>query len=164
MMQWLHERKGFSLQLAVLLAVLWLALTGLTDVFFGLVAVVLALAASIWLAPMQLTRFSLPGLARFLPFFVAQSVAGGLDVARRALDPALPLAIHDCPYRLTLLPAGQARTVFIGTVSLLPGTLARDLDGDTVWVHSIAGDPTAALDRLQWRVADLFGMTGEKAA
>lgn len=146
-----------SLQLVGLLAVLWFALTGLAEWRFGVVAIALALAASHWLAPMQLTRFSLPGLARFLPYFVAQSVVGGIDVSRRALTPGPPLAIHDGRYAISL-PSGQARTVFIGAISLLPGTLAREFDGDAVWVHSIAGDPSASLARLEQRVADLFGM------
>lgn len=145
------------MQLALLLAALWLALTGLTDWMFGLAAVALAMMASVWLAPMQLTRFSLPGLLRFLPFFLYQSVAGGLDIARRALDPALPLEPFDAYYELRL-PPGQARTVFIGTVSLLPGTLSRDLQGDRLRVHSIAGDPAADLATLETRIADLFGL------
>ena len=152
------HRRTPSLQLMLLLAILWLALTGLTDWLFGAVAVALALGASHWLAPMQLTRFSLPGLLRFLPYFAVQSVAGGIDVARRAFAPALPLALHDSRYTLRL-PAGQARTVFIGTVSLLPGTLARDLSGNELRVHSIAGDPTPELQRLERRIADLFGLT-----
>ncbi len=151
------RHNPLSLQLIVLLAVLWLALTGIADWYFGIVAVALALAASVWLAPMQLTRFSVPGLARFVPFFLVQSLAGGVDVGRRALHPGLPLDIHDCRYRLRL-PASQARSVFIGTVSLLPGTLSRELDGDMLHVHSIAGDPTAGLQRLEHRVADLFGI------
>lgn len=157
-MQWLRGRSGFSGQLIVLLALLWLALTDRADWAFGAVAVALALAASLAFAPLQLTRFSLPGLVRFLVFFGVQSVAGGVDVARRALHPALPLVIHDCAYPLGLR-SGQARTVFIASVSLLPGTLARELDGESLMVHSIAGDPTPALDRLQRRVADLFGLT-----
>ncbi len=147
-----------SVQLILLLAALWLALTGLTDWVFGVVAVLLALAASHWLAPMQFTRFSLPGLLRFLPFFFLQSVAGGLDIARRALAPGLPLDLHDADYELRL-PPGQARTVFIATISLLPGTLSRDLIGDTLRVHSIAGDPADGLAQLERRVADLFGLS-----
>ena len=151
-----HKQRP-SLQLAVLLVVLWLALTGLNDWLFGLVAVVLAMMASVWLAPMQFTRFSLPGLVRFLPFFLHQSVAGGLDIARRALDPALPIDLYDAYYTLRL-PPGQARTVFVGTVSLLPGTLSRDLQGDRLRVHSIAGDPSTDLAILEARIADLFGL------
>lgn len=150
-------RGRISLQLTVFLVILWLALTGLEDWFFGLIAITLSLTASGWLAPMQLTRFSLPGLLRYLLFFFHQSLAGGVDVAWRILHPRLPLAIHDCHYRLSL-PAGQARTVFIGTVSLLPGTLSRDLLGDTLRVHSIAGDPARNLERLEHRVTDLFGL------
>lgn len=151
-------RQRLSLQLVVLLGILWAALaTG--GWAFGAVAVAVALAASAWLAPMQFTRFAIPGLLRFLPFFLARSVAGGVDVAWRACHPRLPLEITECRYRLSL-PAGQARSVFVGAVSLLPGTLSRDLEGDVVSVHSIAGDPAVELARLETRVADLFGLEG----
>lgn len=150
-----HRSRPVSLQLVVLLAVLWLALTGGTGLLFGAVAVGLAVLASTWLAPMQFTRFSLPGLARFAVYFLGRSVAGGIDVARRALAPGMPLHVVDRGYALSL-PPGQARTVFAVVVSLLPGTLARDLIGDTLWVHSIAGDPDADLKLLERRVAALF--------
>lgn len=146
-----------SLQLLVLLAALWLALTGGAGIGFGALAVALAALASARLAPLQFTRFSLPGLLRFAVYFLGRSVAGGIDVALRALSPGLPLHIVDSRYTLTL-PPGQARTVFAGVVSLLPGTLARDLAGDTLWVHSIAGDPHADLRMLERRVAALFGV------
>lgn len=150
-----QRSRPVSLQLIVLLAALWLALTGGAGVLFGVLAVALAVLASAWLAPMQFTRFSLPGLARFAVYFLGRSVAGGIDVARRALAPGMPLHIVDTAYVLSL-PAGQARTVFTGVVSLLPGTLARDLTDDTLWVHSIAGDPDADLKLLERHVAALF--------
>ncbi|MDZ7784359.1 MAG: Na+/H+ antiporter subunit E [Halioglobus sp.] len=155
-----RRARPVSLQLVVLLAALWLALTGGAGVLFGTVAVALAALASTWLAPMQFTRFSLPGLARFTVYFLGRSVAGGVDVARRALAPGLPLHIIDTSYAISL-PPGQARTVFTAVVSLLPGTLARDLIGDTLWVHSIAGDPGADLKTLERRVAALFDVALE---
>lgn len=157
-----RQSRPVSLQLVVLLAVLWLALTGGAGVVFGVVAVTLAVLASALLAPMQFKRFSLPGLARFAAYFLGRSVAGGIDVAGRALAPGMPLHIVDSGYALSL-PPGQARTVFIAVVSLLPGTLARDLAGDTLWVHSIAGDPAADLEMLERRVAALFDVALESA-
>lgn len=146
-----------ALPLTVLLGLLWLALAGGRGLAFGLVAVLVTAALSRWLTPMQYTRFSLPGLMRFVPWFLMQSLVGGFDVARRALHPCLPLAIREVDHSLAL-PPGQARSVFIGVLSLLPGTLACDLNGDRLRVHSLTGDPHAALAALERRIAALYAL------
>lgn len=142
-------------QLGVSLILLWLALTAGSGLAFGALAVLIATLASAALAPLDPLRVSITGLAGFAGFFLARSVVGGIDVARRAFHPGRPLAVTDSGYATTL-PPGRARTLFVATISLLPGTLARDLDGDVVRVHSIAGDPRDDLRRLERRIAHLF--------
>lgn len=93
-------------------------------------------------------------LPAFAGYFVSRSLLGGLDVARRALDPRLPLEVCERPYDLTVRGDG-ARTLFVAVVSLLPGTLATGLAGQRVKVHSIAGDPHAQLADLERQVARL---------
>lgn len=63
------------------------------------------------------------------------------------------------PYALGL-PPGNARTFFIGVVSLLPGTLSAEVVGDTLEVHVIGGrrDVDAQLRGLEQRVAPLFAL------
>jgi multicomponent Na+:H+ antiporter subunit E len=61
-------------------------------------------------------------LAARTPRFLWQSVLAGIDVARRALHPRLPLATGLVTYR-TGLPRGQARNTFASITSLLPGTV-----------------------------------------
>jgi len=99
------------------------------------------------------------GLARFLRYFAVQSVKGGIDVAKRALSPAMPLAPGFVELT-TRLPEGAARVVFADTMSLLPGTLTVDLVGDRVLVHGLDAGPGLAADArdLEVRVADLLGL------
>jgi multicomponent Na+:H+ antiporter subunit E len=146
-----------ALPLTVLLGVLWLALAGGRGLVFGAVAVPVTVALSRWLVPMQYTHFALAGLVRFVPWFLVQSLAGGVDVARRALHPRLPLDICEIDHALSL-PPGQARSVFVGVISLLPGTLACDVHGDRLRVHSLIGDPRAPLAALERRIAALYGL------
>jgi multicomponent Na+:H+ antiporter subunit E len=99
-------------------------------------------------------------MARFLPFFLWQSLRGGIDVARRALHPRLPLAplLLDYPLRL---PDGPACTFLANTVSLLPGTLSADLENGCLTVHVLDGsqpDVSAELQSLEALIADLFGV------
>ena len=77
-----------------------------------------------------------PGrLPSFCLWFVAQSVRGGLDVARRALLPSLPIAPGIVRYRTTL--ADSARPWLATTITLLPGTLAMRLRGNAIDIHAI---------------------------
>ena len=62
-------------------------------------------------------------LLRLLLRFLFQSLVAGLDVARRALDPRLPVdpGLLQQP---TALPPGTARALFGALTSQVPGTLA----------------------------------------
>jgi multicomponent Na+:H+ antiporter subunit E len=57
-----------------------------------------------------------------VPHFLGQSVRAGVDVARRAFDPRLPLnpGFVNCPLDF---PPGLARNTFATITSLLPGTV-----------------------------------------
>ena len=59
--------------------------------------------------------------------FVWQSVIAGIDVARRALDPRLPLRPGFVAYPIRM-PPSPARSTFLSMASLLPGTLPTGLD------------------------------------
>jgi multicomponent Na+:H+ antiporter subunit E len=99
------------------------------------------------------------GLVRFFPFFVRQSLIGGIDVARRAMDPRLPLdpMMLDYPLRL---PEGPAQVFLAGTVSLLPGTCSVALEKSSLRIHVLDGSLPVrqVLDRVEERVARLFGL------
>jgi multicomponent Na+:H+ antiporter subunit E len=59
--------------------------------------------------------------------FVWQSVVAGIDVARRALEPRLPLRPGFVTYSIRMRPS-PARSTFLSVASLLPGTLPTGLD------------------------------------
>jgi multicomponent Na+:H+ antiporter subunit E len=113
-------------------------LLGLWLVFFGAAPVGLPVGlatagaaswASLLLLPPGTTR-ARPGLlARLVPRFLWRSAVAGFDVARRALDPRLPLrpGFVTCP--VTLAP-GPARQAFRVLSSLQPGTLPIGPDED----------------------------------
>jgi multicomponent Na+:H+ antiporter subunit E len=106
----------------------------------GLAAGIVASGAATWAS----IRLLPPGghiwifpLARFALRFFGQSVVAGVDVARRALDPRLPLRPGFVIYR-TALPDGPARHAFTSLMSLLPGTvpLGTDATGGLV-IHCL---------------------------
>ncbi len=112
----------------VLLAGLWWVITNGSEGSWviGLPALAGAAWASRQLRGLSDSRISLTGLARFLPFFLWQSLRGGADVALRTLAPRMRIHPGFSRYRIGL-QTPPARTFFTNCVSLLPGTLAADM-------------------------------------
>lgn len=125
------------------------------------IAVAAALLVSLRVAPPGPTGLSLLGLARFVPFFLWQSLRGGVDVVVRALHPRLPIRPGFVDYTANL-PPGPAVAWFAVTVSLLPGSLAARVDEQRFVVHVLdtAQPVPAMLARVEARVRAVFANAG----
>jgi multicomponent Na+:H+ antiporter subunit E len=114
----------------------WLLLAGPDPV--DLAAGVFAAAAATWtslrLLPPSGRHLGYAALARLAWRFRRQSLVGGWDVARRALDPRLPLRPGFITYPVRL-PPGTARHVFGALTSALPGTLPAGVADDGMLVY-----------------------------
>lgn len=102
-------------------------------------------------------KLSLAGLLRFLPYFLWESLRGGVDVALRTLSPRMRIHPGFALYR-TCLRQTRSRVFFANCVSLLPGTLAADLQPEGVRVHLLDArdDPESELRRLESAVGRLY--------
>jgi multicomponent Na+:H+ antiporter subunit E len=136
---------------------LWWVLTGgrVSSWIIGVPTIALALWVMGAAPPTPLWPISFVGLLRFIPYFLLQSVHGGIDVARRAYSPSLPLDPQIIDFSLNL-PAGRPQIFFLNSVSLLPGTLSADLVGTTLKVHVLDRKVDPQLGQLENRVAHLF--------
>jgi multicomponent Na+:H+ antiporter subunit E len=134
--------------------VLWSILSGFEGWHIGVPAVLIASAALPIGTPAD--RWSLAGLARLLPYFLWNSLRGGVDVAVRALHPGLPINPGILHYEMRL-QSPAARVLMANTVTLLPGTLSADLKGNDLSVHVLntSGPVRAMLVALEQRVGDL---------
>lgn len=92
------------------------------DLAIGLVATIAATWTSVRLLPREAGHVRFRSLLVFIPHFLWQSVVAGVDVARRALDPRMPLkpGFVDCPVSF---PPGLARNEFASIMSLMPGSV-----------------------------------------
>lgn len=104
--------------------VLWVVVTGgkPADLVAGTVAALAASCASLHLLRPGTRRVRPAALTRLVLHFLLQSVVAGIDVARRALDPRLPLNPGFVLYPVGL-PPGPGRNMFTALMSLLPGTV-----------------------------------------
>ena len=108
---------------------LWLVIfrIDLAAVLVGAVTAAAATWTSLRLLSPGNARLRPLALARLVLRFFGQSAVAGADVARRALDPRLPLrpGFARCPTRLA---PGPLRDAFCTIASLLPGTLPAGAD------------------------------------
>lgn len=150
---------SIMLRLATFLLIWWILTDGSTaSWWFGVPAVLLALITSIiLLPPMHLVWYE---CIKFVPFFLFSSLTGGIDVARRAFHPRLPIDPDIIEYPLRL-PAGLPQVFMSNTVNLLPGTLSVALERNILKVHVLDSqkDYLGELDAVEQHVARVFGLS-----
>lgn len=135
---------------------LWLALTASFDpaelIAGGLVAAVVTLLAIDRPPVLGGVRFTLGAplaLLRYLAAFTMALIRANLDMARRVLSPSLPIRPAVVRVR-TELSSELGRLVLANSITLTPGTLTVDVEGDQLLVHWIdcrPGTDTAAITR-----------------
>lgn len=159
----------------VVFALLWWAVTegDLTTWSYAVVVVPAAVATSMALVPSRgrppagASRGGARGpgwfartwaLVRLAGWFLRRSVAGGVDVARRALRVKVDLApgyVH-VPLRL---PPGPGRIAVADLMNLMPGSLSVILTDDGLTLHVLDTSlpiPATVAD-LEERIASLSG-------
>ncbi len=154
-----RERLVWARQIFVVLVLMWLALAGLEGWPVGLVTALAGAALSAWLATVKPRPVPPLRVPSFALFFVIESMRGGLDVAWRALHPALPIEPQFHRFELRL-PEGQPRTLMVSVLSLMPGTLSAELEGggDVLVVHALTPGAMASVVLLQARIRRLFAL------
>lgn len=149
---------------ALVLFLFWLVVSGSLDPVDLILGAVLAVLLGHWAvralwtgrAPFPSAR-QLGRLAVYLVTLLRTVVAAALHVARLVLDRRLPVEPLTLTYR-TGLRGELARVALANSLTLTPGTLTLDVDGDVLHVHCLApGFAEHVVDgRAEQRVARVF--------
>lgn len=163
---WLRHR-GLILQ-TLLLAAIWLILSGKTDLIYIIWGVV-SIAFVIWLSnrlhhiplakdePCGSTRIIIPRLIVYLFWLVWQIIKSGVYVAYVVLHPKMP--IEPMIVRFTSKqPNVLARVILGNSITLTPGTLTLDIEDNLFTVHALTRDTEEDLvsGDMEARVARLY--------
>lgn len=149
---------------AAFLFAFWLILTGSlhpVDLAVGLlVSMVLGVWAARFLWTAEAPTISpgrIPALLAYLLTLGWTIVAAALQVARMVLDPRLPVDPVTITHR-TSLTRDVSKVALANSLTLTPGTLAVDVEGDTFHVHCLEAGFAAPLvtGKLETRVARVF--------
>jgi multicomponent Na+:H+ antiporter subunit E len=123
------------------------------DVLVGLgSALLLALWAAryLWPSPATATTLRVARVPRFVVLLAGRIVASAWQVLRIVLDPRLPIA--PVVVTQTVEFANEAaRVTYANAMTVTPGTLTLDVDGDTFVIHCL--DVALARDVIDGRLA-----------
>lgn len=152
------RRLLWALQTAFALLLVWMALDGVANLWLGAFFAVAGTAVGAWLIPGEPYPWRPVQLPLFVLFFLRESVRGGVDVAWRAFHPRMPISPAFIEHQVAL-PAGLPRTMLVGVISLLPGTLSVWLEGDgRLVVHALTARAAENIADVERRVARLFAV------
>ena len=132
---------------------LWLLLSGYFDVPLLLGFGALSCALVVFVAwrveaidpeerPLRL-RFNVH-IFGYWPWLLWQIVLSNLDVAKRILDPKLPIS----PTLIALKPTQRSdlgRFIYANSITLTPGTVTTNLSGNTLEVHALTREAADSL-------------------
>ena len=158
----LRPTAGHYVLAYTLVVVFWLLLIGSlerNEVIAGLVvsAIITALMSprlSI-LAGVRLSPGAPVALLNFLAVFFAALVRSNLDMARRVLSPSLPIRPAVVELR-TGLESPLGKLLLANSITLTPGTLTIDVQGDRILVHWIDCPPGSSINDNTRAIAESF--------
>lgn len=147
-----------AMSLALLLAALWWLLSGQADPLLlslgaGSVVLVTGLARRLAVLDRESHPVHLSGrLAGYWWRLAGEILVSSLDVARRIISPRIGIEPHFVRVR-TGQPTDLGKVILANSITLTPGTVTVDLQGDELLVHALTragGEAVAAgqLDRL----------------
>ena len=131
-----------TLALIVILSSTWLLFSGHTSpllLSLGLISVaaIVACAARLELLDEEGVPVGLlPGLMRYGPWLVIQIIRSNLDVAKRIVNPKLP--IHPTVIHVDAKDHTEVgRVTYANSITLTPGTISLDVSEDAIEVHAL---------------------------
>jgi multicomponent Na+:H+ antiporter subunit E len=85
-----------------------------------------------------------PSALLYWLWLAGQVIKSNIDVTRRILDPRLPIAPTVIRLRATQR-TDLGRVSYANSITLVPGTVAIDVEGDAVTVHALTRKASADL-------------------
>ena len=141
---------------------IWVLLTGtlatdelLLGSVVSLVVVLVAGQRLALLSGVRLTPLAPLHLLRYLGYFFGQLALSNLDVARRVVSPALPINPGLVEVRISLT-SDLGRMLLANSITLTPGTLTVEAEGDRLLIHWIDSTPGGDLESATRAIAAGF--------
>lgn len=101
-----------------------------------------------------------PRALTYWPWLFVEIVKANIDVAKRIVDPKLPIS----PTMLRVKASQKTevgRVIYANSITLTPGTVSVELEGDMIEVHALTAEGAASLEEgeMDRRVTAMEGLT-----
>jgi multicomponent Na+:H+ antiporter subunit E len=136
------KRFKHTVLLFLVLMGLWVLLTpkDMQEIWVGLAVSALVAIFTLRLEPvlgdLRLTPKALVYAVIYLFVFIKELIVSNLDVARRVINPKLPIKPGIVKVK-TKLNSNIAKTILANSITLTPGTLTVDIKGEYLYIHWI---------------------------
>lgn len=102
-------------------------------------------------------------LKKFLKYgflSLIEIISANIDVAERVLDPTLPIKPSIVKIKVPFKDNSFLFTLFANTITLTPGTLTLDYEGEYIYVHFLAEEHIEALSQRQLdkKIMEIFNI------
>ncbi|MDN5347295.1 MAG: multicomponent Na+:H+ antiporter subunit [Clostridia bacterium] len=149
--------SGFtsSLFLTLALYIFWIVLSGKMEAKYLIIGFLSAVIITLLTRPLLLVSigsskgilrsvYDLPWLRlmAYFPWLMWQIVLANLQVAAVIINPKMPIQPQLITFRKKL-PGPVAYLTLANSITLTPGTITVDLEGDKYLVHALIGDAAA---------------------
>lgn len=141
-----------AVNLGLFLFAIWLLLSGHYTPLLLVLGVastlfIVAIALRVALVDREIHHVLLkPSALLYWLWLGKEIIKSSVDVTRRILDPRLPISPKVIKVR-----AGQrtdlGRVTYANSITLVPGTVSMDVDGDTIIVHALTRESADDLER-----------------
>jgi len=157
-----------AISLTIGLAGLWLLLSGHYDPLllgFGAFSCILVVAISLRMDVVDREGHPIHLGARaltYFPWLLLEIVKSSIDVARRILDPRLPIS----PTRVRVKagqPSELGQMIYANSITLTPGTVSMSVEDGYIDVHALTAEGAMALreGEMDRRVTRMVGEAGD---
>jgi len=147
----MQNKNKHAISLGFLLAILWLLLSGhytLLLISFGLLSVILVVLLALRMdvvdhegVPLHLNP---KALVIYWCWLLKEIFVSNIYVCRLILNPAMPISPTVIALRSSQ-SSDLARVIFANSITLTPGTVTIDIDGDITEVHAITEETATSL-------------------
>lgn len=134
-----------AITLGVILAGLWLLLSGLFEPFL-LAGALFSVILVVYIANRMdvVDQEGLPvqlgfGLVTYLPWLLLEIIKANLAVAKVVVDPRLPISPTVVRFH-GLQKTDLGRFIFANSITITPGTITIAVDGEELEVHALVAD------------------------
>ena len=142
-----------AVSLLAILITFWLLLSGVFNYFLVIAGIIIATLAVWFSRRMEVIDHeghpidhATRGILLFWPWLFKEIIFSAIQVSRIIISPSLPIKPKMAQVKITQ-KSDLGRTIYANAITLTPGTIAVEVEKDTILVHALVEESIDELNR-----------------